>query len=130
MDAKVFMEALDEIEATKGISKQSVLEALKEALRKALEKNLFGGAYEGSDIRVEISEDPAQITMKYVRKVVEEVQAYSASSLPTTIDLNDSSASTIRSYYSSLSDLSTSERQGTNLLKNLKTIFNTVFIHY
>lgn len=48
--------------------------------------------------------------------------AYSASSLPTTIDLNDSSASTIRSYYSSLSNLSTSERQGTNLLKNLKTI--------
>lgn len=71
MDAKVFMEALDEIEATKGISKQSVLEALKEALRKALEKNLFGGAYEGSDIRVEISEDPASIEMKYVRKVVE-----------------------------------------------------------
>jgi len=71
MDAKVFMEALDEIEATKGISKQSVLEALKEALRKALEKNLFGGAYEGSDIRVEISEDPASIEMKYVRKIVE-----------------------------------------------------------
>ena len=71
MDAKVFMEALDEIEATKGISKQSVLEALKEALRKALEKNLFGGAYEGSDIRVEISEDPASIEMKYVRKVID-----------------------------------------------------------
>lgn len=71
MDAKVFMEALDEIEATKGISKQSIIEALKEALRKALEKNLFGGAYEGSDIRVEISEEPASITMKYVRKVVD-----------------------------------------------------------
>lgn len=71
MDAKVFMEALDEIEATKGISKQSIIDALKEALRKALEKSLFGGAYEGSDIRVEISEDPASINMKYVRKVVE-----------------------------------------------------------
>ena len=71
MDAKVFMEALDEIEATKGISKQSIIDALKEALRKALEKNLFGGAYEGSDIRVEISEDPASITMKYVRKIVD-----------------------------------------------------------
>lgn len=71
MDAKIFMEALDEIEATKGISKQSVIEALREALKKALEKNLFGGAYEGSDIRVEISEDPASIEMKYVRKVVE-----------------------------------------------------------
>ena len=50
------------------------------------------------------------------------VSAYNASSLPTTIDLNDSTASDIRSYYSSLNNLSTSERQGTNLLKNLKTI--------
>lgn len=48
--------------------------------------------------------------------------AYSVSSLPTTIDLNDTSAANIRSYYSSLNNLSTSERQGTNLLKNLKTI--------
>ena len=69
MDAKVFMEALDEIEATKGISKQSIVEALKEALRKALEKSLFGGAYEGSDIRVEVNDK--EISMKYVRKVVE-----------------------------------------------------------
>ncbi len=53
---------------------------------------------------------------------IEEVSGYSSSSLPTTIDLNDSSESTIRSYYSSLNNLSTSERQGTNLLKNLKTI--------
>lgn len=71
MDATKFMEALDEIEATKGISKESIILALKEALKKALEKNLFGGAYEGSDIRVEITEDPAKIEMKYVRKVVE-----------------------------------------------------------
>lgn len=52
----------------------------------------------------------------------EEVEGYNASSLPTTIDLNDASASNIRSYYSSLNNLSTSERQGTNLLKNLKEI--------
>lgn len=51
-----------------------------------------------------------------------EVSAYSAASLPTTIDLNDTTASNIRSYYSTLNNLSTSERQGTNLLKNLKTI--------
>ena len=52
-----------------------------------------------------------------------EVSAYtSESSLPTTIDLNDTSAANIRSYYSSLNSLSTSERRGTNLLKNLKTI--------
>ena len=51
-----------------------------------------------------------------------ESKGYSAASLPTTIDLNDTSASTIRSYYSSLNSLGQSERQGTNLLKNLKTI--------
>lgn len=53
---------------------------------------------------------------------LDEVQGYSAASLPTTIDLNDTSASNIRSYYSSLNNLSQSERQGNNLLKNLKTI--------
>jgi len=53
---------------------------------------------------------------------VKKVEGYSASSLPTTIDLNDTSAANIRSYYSNLNNLSTSERQGSNLLKNLKTI--------
>ncbi len=53
------------------------------------------------------------------------VKGYDASSLPTTIDLNDTSASDIRSYYSSLNSLSTSQRQGMNLLKNLKTILKT-----
>ena len=52
----------------------------------------------------------------------DQASAYSTSSLPTTIDLNDTSAANIRSYYSSLNNLSQSERQGTNLLKNLKTI--------
>lgn len=55
-------------------------------------------------------------------KDVKKVEGYSASSLPTTIDLNDTSAANIRSYYSSLNNKSTSERQGNNLLKNLKTI--------
>lgn len=48
--------------------------------------------------------------------------SYSVRSVPTTIDLNDASESTIRSYYSSLNLLSSSERQGSNLLKNLKPI--------
>ena len=52
----------------------------------------------------------------------QDVKGYSASSLPTTIDLNDSSATEIRNYYKNLDNLSTSERQGQNLLKNLKTI--------
>ena len=48
--------------------------------------------------------------------------AYNYSTLPTNIDLNDTSAADVRSYYNTLNDLSASERQGTNLLKNLKTI--------
>ena len=51
-----------------------------------------------------------------------ETKAYTATSLPSTIDLNDTSEANIRNYYSSLNNLSTSERQGTNLLKNLKPI--------
>ncbi len=50
------------------------------------------------------------------------VEGYERSSLPTEIDLNDCSDTVIRNYYSSLNNLSQSERQGTNLLKNLKTI--------
>ena len=53
---------------------------------------------------------------------IKEASAYSPSSLPTNVDLNDASDATIRSYYSSLNTLSTNERSGTNLLKNLKPI--------
>ena len=52
------------------------------------------------------------------------VDAYSIANLPTTINLNDNSKEEIRYYYSSLNSLSESERQGTNLLKNLKTILS------
>ena len=51
-----------------------------------------------------------------------EVQGYTGQSCPTNIDLNDTSASDIRSYYSELDEKTESERKGTNLLKNLKTI--------
>lgn len=56
---------------------------------------------------------------------IKEVKGYtgiSGSNLTTTIDLNDTSAADIRSYYSSLNDKSAAQRQGTNLLANLKTI--------
>ena len=52
----------------------------------------------------------------------EESLGYSTSTLPTTIDLNDTSEANIRSYYSSLNNKSENERKGNNLLKNLKTI--------
>lgn len=53
-------------------------------------------------------------------------EAYNSDSLlPTTIDLNDTEENDIKNYYSSLNSLSNSERQGTNLLKNLKEILKT-----
>lgn len=62
------------------------------------------------------------VALANTSKDVKKVEGYSTSSLPTTIDLNDTSEANIRSYYSSLNNKSTSERQGNNLLKNLKTI--------
>ena len=55
-------------------------------------------------------------------KEVEKTEGYSTSSLPTKIDLNDTSAADIRAYYDDLDDLTESERKGNNLLKNLKDI--------
>lgn len=59
-----------------------------------------------------------------------ESKGYSIDSLPTTIYLNDSTESEIRSYYSSLNSLSSSELSGTNLLKNLKPILKNGQKHY
>lgn len=53
---------------------------------------------------------------------VKEVNAYTVSGLPTTIDLNDSTETEVRSYYNNLTTLIDNERTGENLLKNLKPI--------
>lgn len=42
--------------------------------------------------------------------------------VPKDIDLNDVKEENIRAYYTNLNSLSNEERQGTNLLKNLKPI--------
>ena len=57
-----------------------------------------------------LNADPSSSTPRFANK------------LPSTIDLNDSTETEIREYYSSLGYLSASERNGTNLLKNLKPI--------
>lgn len=69
MDGKAFIEALEQIEAEKGISKESIIEALKVALRKAYIKEIE--AEDDADIRVEITE--SEINMYHAKKVVEEV---------------------------------------------------------
>ena len=75
MDATKFLEALEEIAEAKGISKEAIIEALRESLKKALEKQVCDGyIVEGVDVRVSITEQPAEIKMEYVRKVVEEVE--------------------------------------------------------
>lgn len=57
-----------------------------------------------------------------VNKNIKSAEAYSSSTLPTTINLNANSEEEIRNYYSALDSLSEEERKGTNLLKNLKPI--------
>ena len=58
------------------------------------------------------------------------VVAPSYSSLPTTINLNDTNPDDIRSYYNDLNSLSLSERTGTNLLKHLKPILKRNMNYY
>ena len=73
MDATKFLEALEEIADSKGISKEAIITALKESLKKAYEKQICDGyVVEGVDVRVTITD--AEIKMEYVRKVVEEVE--------------------------------------------------------
>ena len=60
----------------------------------------------------------------FQNKNYQEVSAYSIANLPTTIDLSDCTDAEIRAYYSGLDSLSESQRQGTNLLKNLKPILS------
>ena len=64
----------------------------------------------------------AFVALSFNREKDIKVEGYSTSTLPTTIDLNDTSATNIRNYYSSLNGLDSSQRQGNNLLKNLKNI--------
>ena len=73
MDATKFLEALEEIAESKGISKEAIKTALQESLKKAYEKQVCDGyIVEGVDVRVEVTD--SEIKMEYVRKVVEEVE--------------------------------------------------------
>ena len=73
MDATKFLEALEEIAESKGISKEAIKTALKESLKKAYEKQVCDGyIVEGVDVRVEVTD--SEIKMEYVRKVVDEVE--------------------------------------------------------
>ena len=95
-----------------------MLETQRELYKMNLKKNLIKIAAFTSILTLNIG------LFAYLSKTPVKVDAYNAASLPTTIDLNDCAETDIRNYYSDLNSLTASERQGTNLLKNLKTILS------
>ena len=66
-NATAFLEALDEIEASKGISKETVLQGLKEAIAKAYKKELGG---DDADVRVTIDLDNNTIELCQLKNIV------------------------------------------------------------
>lgn len=77
IDAKQFIKALDELEATKGISKESIIKALKEAMEKGFVKQLDSannGDLEEAKVRVDIDAKKGSIDMFILKNVVEEVE--------------------------------------------------------
>jgi len=70
MASKKFIQALELLEAEKGIQKEIVLDALKEALEKSYKKNYAGSE---SIIRVDINEKTGKIRLYEIKKVVDDV---------------------------------------------------------
>jgi len=71
INATDFIAALEEIEASKGISKAAILAMLEESLIKAYRKQLGG---DDADVRVTIDPDKGTIEMYQAKAVVEEVE--------------------------------------------------------
>ncbi len=64
-----FIEALDQIEKEKGISKETLIEAIEAALKSAYKKN-FGSA---QNVKIKIDGDTGEVKVFAQKKVVEEV---------------------------------------------------------
>ena len=71
INAADFLAALEEIEASNGISKQSILDFLQESLIKAYRKQLGG---DDADVRVNIDPEKGIIDMCQAKAVVDEVE--------------------------------------------------------
>ena len=71
INAADFLAALEEIEASKGISKATILQMLEESLIKAYRKQLGG---DDADVRVNIDPEKGIIEMYQAKQVVEEVE--------------------------------------------------------
>lgn len=67
---KEFIDALKEIEKTKGVSKDVIIEALEKALIKSYEKNFD----ENANVTVNINKETGEIKTYSIKEVVEEVE--------------------------------------------------------
>ncbi len=77
INAKEFIKALDELEAAKGISKESIILALKEAMEKGFIKQLgisTNSDLEDAKVRVDIDAKKGTIEMFVLKNVVDEVE--------------------------------------------------------
>ena len=73
-DAKIFLEALEELEKEKGISKESLLSTVEQALLAAYKKN-YG---EEEDVEVEIDRETGDVKIYEVKSVVPTEDLYDA----------------------------------------------------
>ena len=73
INGKVFLEGLNELEASKGISKEVIIAALKEAMTKGYKKQI-GATEEDDCVRVTIDPENGTIDMYQIKKVVKEVE--------------------------------------------------------
>ncbi|MBC2856487.1 MAG: transcription termination factor NusA [Cetobacterium sp.] len=73
-DAKIFLEALDELEREKGISKESLLEAVEQAMLAAYKKH-YG---EEENVEVEINRESGDVRVYEIKTVVSEEDLYDA----------------------------------------------------
>ena len=71
INATDFLAALEEIEASKGISKETILQFLEESLVKAYRKQLGG---DDADVRAKIDVEKGTIELCQVKEVVKEVE--------------------------------------------------------
>jgi len=69
-DFKIFLEALDELEKEKGISKEELIETIEQAILAAYKKNY--GEYDNLSVRID--EKKAKIVIAVPKTVVEEVE--------------------------------------------------------
>ncbi|MFA7192928.1 MAG: NusA N-terminal domain-containing protein, partial [Bacilli bacterium] len=70
-DAKLFIEALEELGSSKGISREDILNALQEVLERGFKKQLGG---DDALVRVNIDPENGTIYMAQIKMIVADVE--------------------------------------------------------